>query len=104
MSGRVAWHDLAQTDLTQHVRYLASKSPKAARRFVRAVETACNKLARLPHLGSPCDFHHPAAAGLRWWIVRGFPNHLIVYQPQDAGISIVRVLHAGSDWQALFEP
>ncbi|MCX7203190.1 MAG: type II toxin-antitoxin system RelE/ParE family toxin [Burkholderiales bacterium] len=40
-------------------------------------------------------------ANLRKWWVKDFDNHLIFYMPCPDGVSIVRVLHAASDWWAL---
>jgi toxin ParE1/3/4 len=30
--------------------------------------------------------------------VKGFDNRLVFYEPRPDGVSIVRVLHAASDW------
>jgi len=37
-------------------------------------------------------------ANVRKWRVNGFDNHLVFYEPRPDGVSIVRVLHAASDW------
>jgi len=37
-------------------------------------------------------------ANVRKWRVKGFDNHLVFYEPRPDGVSIVRVLHAASDW------
>jgi len=42
------------------------------------------------------------AAGLRVWPIKAFENYLIFYQPTDAGIDVVRVIHAARDIEALF--
>ena len=38
---------------------------------------------------------------MRKWRVKDFDNHLIFYLPRPDGVSIVRVLHAASDWWSL---
>jgi toxin ParE1/3/4 len=103
MTRRVIRHDAAEQDLRDLVDYIAEKSPQSARRFLQAVEEGLRLLADLPGLGSPCEFRNPAAADLRFWIVRGFPNHLVIYRPLDDGIEVIRVFHGARDWQALFE-
>ena len=52
-------------------------------------------------IGAPLTLKHPDLAGMRKWRVKDFDNHLIFYAPRPAGVSIVRVLHASSDWWAL---
>ena len=43
----------------------------------------------------------PALAKLRKWRIKGFDNHMVFYEPRPDGISVVRVLHAASNWWAL---
>lgn len=52
-------------------------------------------------MGAPLNLKHPDLANLRKWWVKDFDNHLIFYMPCPDGVSIVRVLHAASDWWAL---
>ena len=47
------------------------------------------------------NLKHPDLANLRKWRVKDFDNHLIFYMPCPDGVSVVRVLHAASDWWAL---
>jgi toxin ParE1/3/4 len=49
-------------------------------------------------VGAPLTLKHPDLANVRKWRVKGFDNHLEFYQPRPDGVSIVRVLHAASDW------
>lgn len=59
------------------------------------------ELAGQPKMGAPVPVRDVSLTGLRRWSIKGFPNHLIFYLPQPDGVSIVRVLHASSDWWAL---
>ena len=59
------------------------------------------ELAAHPLIGAALTLQHPDLAGIRKWRVKGFDNHLIFYQPRPDGVSIVRVLHAASDWWEL---
>ena len=40
---------------------------------------------------------------LRVWKVKGFPKILIFYQPENSGVSVVRVLHGARDLPSLLE-
>jgi toxin ParE1/3/4 len=74
-----------------------------AERFLVNAETSFAELARQPRLGVQMTLQHAALAGMRKWRVKDFDNHLIFYLPGSGGVSIVRVLHAASDWWGLFE-
>jgi toxin ParE1/3/4 len=52
-------------------------------------------------IGAPLILRPPELAELRKWRVKDFDNHLIFYLPRPDGVSIVRVLHAASDWWGL---
>ena len=72
-----------------------------AERFFQNAEASFNDLAQQPRMGSALNLKHPALTNLRKWRVKGFDNHLVFYEPRADGVSIVRVLHAASDWWAL---
>lgn len=59
-----------------------------ASRYLRAVEDACERLARNPMLGRACDEIRPG--------LRRMPegSHTIFYRAASTGILVVRVLHA----------
>jgi toxin ParE1/3/4 len=103
MKRRIIRHDAAEADLLGHLRYMVRSSVPAARRFLAAVEEAFERLAAMPEMGSPCEFRNPTAADLRFWIMRPFPKHLIIYRPLTDGIEVVRIVHGAQHWQALFE-
>ena len=52
-------------------------------------------------MGSPLILKPSELAGLRKWRVKDFDNYMIFYMPRPDGVSIVRVLHAASDWWGL---
>ena len=52
-------------------------------------------------IDAPLILRPPELAELRKWRVKDFDNHLIFYLPRPDGVSIVRVLHAASDWWGL---
>jgi toxin ParE1/3/4 len=55
-------------------------------------------LARQPLMGAPIHLTAQALANVRKWRVKDFDNHLVFYQARPDGVTIVRVLHAASDW------
>lgn len=94
--------EAARRDLVEHFVYLAENAGlDVADRFLSCAESSFNDLARQPTMGAPLTLKHPDLAGMRKWRVKDFDNHLIFYMPRPDGVSIVRVLHAASDWWSL---
>ena len=94
--------EAANRDLVEHFVYLAENaSIDAAERFLSKAEESFNDLVRQPMMGAPLTLKHPDLANIRKWRVKGFDNHLVFYEPRPDGESIVRVLHAASDWWGL---
>jgi toxin ParE1/3/4 len=92
----------ARRDLIAHAVYLAENAGQGtAERFLDNAEASFETLAAQPLIGAPLRLRHPELAGLRKWRVDGFDNLLIFYFPRLDGVSIVRVLHAASDWWKL---
>ena len=99
---KVHRREAARRDLVEHFVYLAENaSLDTAERFLSDAEASFNGLARQPTMGAPLTLKHPDLAGMRKWRVKDFDNHLIFYMPRPDGVSIVRVLHAASDWWSL---
>lgn len=99
---RIDKREAARRDLIEHYIYLAeSGGTELADRFLRQAEASFEGLGRQPLMGAPLHLEHPALRSVRKWRVKGFDNHLVFYEPRDDGISVVRVLHAASDWWAL---
>jgi toxin ParE1/3/4 len=104
MSGQaIKKHPLAETDIWAKSAYIARDSLPTARRFLTSVEATLRELARHPELGTLHQTPVPRLAGIRIWAVRKFPNHLIFYRTTDAGIEVVRLLHAAQDWLRILE-
>lgn len=88
----------ADRDLDRQAEYLAREaSLETALRFYDAANTTFANLARMPNVGERRESAKARLEGLRVWRVQGFENHLIFYRPLEAGIEIVRVLHAARD-------
>jgi len=92
----------ARRDLIEHFVYLAEHAGLAtAERFLANAEFSFNALAAQPSMGSPMALRSPKLAGVRKWRIKQFEHYLIFYLPRPDGVSIVRVLHAATDWWRL---
>lgn len=98
----VSKRESAKLDLVEHFVYLAENAGlDMADRFLACAECSFMDLARQPRMGAPLTLKHPDLANIRKWRVKDFDNHLVFYEPRPDGVSIVRVLHAASDWWEL---
>jgi len=98
----VRQREAARRDLVEQFVYLAENaSLDTADRFLSNAQASFADLARQPGMGAPLNLKHPDLANLRKGRVKDFDNHLIFYMPCPDGVSVVRVLHAASDWWAL---
>ena len=94
--------EAARRDLVEHFAYLAENAGlDIAERFLTCAEASFSGLCRQPLMGAPLTLSHPELAGMRKWRIKDFDNHLVFYQPRPDCVSIVRVLHASSDWWSL---
>lgn len=76
--------------------------PNLPDRFQAAVDRACQLLADQPRLGKRLFLQSPALAEARMWVLREFPQYLLVYEPRPNGIRLLRVMHAKLDiWRVL---
>ena len=98
----VTKREAARRDLVEHFVYFAENAGlDVADRFLGCAESSFNDLARQPMMGAPLTLQRADLANIRKWRVKDFDNHLVFYEPLPGGVSIVRVLHAASDWWAL---
>lgn len=99
---KVSRSALALEDIWEIASWLAEREDAAlALRFVDAVETSIHELADQPKLGPLVQLKNPQLARMRFWRVKGFPNHLIFYQEFDGDLVIVRVLHGARELDSL---
>ena len=95
---------LARQDIADHYVYLAEHADLAvAERFLASVEMSFRDVADRPAMATLLRTRDSRLAGMRKWRVRGFESFLILYQPRQKGISIIRVLHAAQDWWRLLD-
>ena len=51
----------------------------------------------MPRKGPRCSLTAPSLADVRFYIVNGFPNHLIFYRPTQYGIYVLSVRHGARE-------
>ena len=98
----VTKRETARRDLVEQFVYLTENAGHdVAERFLSQAEASFADLARQPLMGAPLTLKRPELTHIRKWRVKDFDNHLVFYEPRPDGVSIVRVLHAVSDWWGL---
>ena len=98
MSRRVRILPRADRDIDAQVEWLTAQAGfDVALRFFDAVHKACRSLLAMPGKGRPRKVRNPRLEGLRSWPVPGFRQHFIFYLSTEAGIYVIRVLHAARD-------
>ena len=101
MSDRVDRTPEAQEEIEQIAFARAQEREDLGYRFLDSMEGSLRRLAVMPGIGVLYDTQDPRLSGLRCARVDGFRNHVIYYRPTDAGIDVVRVLHAARDTKRL---
>jgi len=98
MTTPVHFTPLALADIESLQTYIEASSTEQAERFEINIALTLDDLSAFPK--SRERLRHPRLAdlSLRRSIIRGFPNHLIVYSYDGQRILIERVFHAAQDW------
>ncbi len=87
----------ADREIDAQVAYYAEQAgAEVAERFYLALKAAFASLLANPRHGHAFESKHPALAGLRVWLVHGFP-FLVYYREIADGIEVVHVLHGSRD-------
>ena len=103
MTRKLVIRPQAVIDLDEQALYIARDSIEVGLRLYLAAHGAYARLLDMPELGSRRELAIPELNGLRMWPIPAFSNHLIFYRPSDAGVEIVRVLHASRDIPVILE-
>jgi toxin ParE1/3/4 len=98
---RVRRHVLVEQDILDLAVYIAKDSRDAAFRFLDAVEQTTTGLRHMPGKGSRKKLRARELAGIRSWAVRGFPNHLILYDLRDDGVYVLAVIQGSRRYAML---
>jgi plasmid stabilization system protein ParE len=94
---RIRRHRAVADDIVEQARYIARDSVQAALRFWESCEQTLRWLLRHPGAGHLREFDDPSLAAIRSWPVRGFRNHLILYEVEETGIYILTITHGARD-------
>jgi plasmid stabilization system protein ParE len=86
-------HRDVEQDILDLATWIARDSRETAFRFFDAVEDTIAGLRRMPGKGSPKQFRDRRLANVRTWAVRGFPNHLIVYEVRAGEVYVFAIVH-----------
>ena len=97
MKRRIRRHPEVSDDILDQAAYIARTSLPTALRFMDAVEATLRWLLRRPGAGSLREFEEPPLANVRSWQVKGFKNHLILYEIENGGIYVLSVIHGARD-------
>ncbi|MGH9901325.1 MAG: type II toxin-antitoxin system RelE/ParE family toxin [Pyrinomonadaceae bacterium] len=87
----------AEEDLKEIWLYVARHNPEAANKLIKEITRKFIILRDHPHMGREQD---KLLVNLRSFVIKGY---LIFYQPFDAGVEILRVLHGSRDIESIFE-
>ncbi len=97
MQRKIFWRKVAEGDLAEAYLYLGADSPAAAERFVDAVQSSLQVIARHPEVGRLRAFRSPQSHSVRSRVVRGFDAYLIFYRLAGEDIEVLRILHGARD-------
>ncbi len=86
---RLFWSRPALADVQRLYRFLASKSPDAARHAIKAIRGGVRVLALQPGMGRPCGELEPAYR--EWMIDFGASGYVVLYR-HDEGRDRVTLL------------
>ena len=90
-------HDRAKTDVEEIAARIAIDQLLAAIRFCDAAEAAFNLLAQHPGIGPLWEPVISEFPNLRFWLIKGFRNFVVLYRIGDNRVEILRVIHAARD-------
>lgn len=89
----IEWHQLAQGDLIELIKYIANDNPVAATRIHEEIRRQVGLLETYPEIGRLGRIR-----GTRELVVSGTP-FIVVYRTGEH-ITILRVLHGAQRWPA----
>ena len=70
-------------------------------RFLVAGEETILGLRHMPERRSLKGWRGKRYAGVRTWAVRGFPNHLVVYEIRRDEVYVYAVVHGSQNYQRI---
>ena len=100
MKRTVRRHAAVEDDILELAAYIARSSREQAFRFLDAAEETIMSLRYMPGRGS-LKMLRGRLANVRSWAVRGFPNHLVLYEARGRDVCVFAVVHGSSNYQKL---
>jgi plasmid stabilization system protein ParE len=94
--GRYVLTAAARADISEIADFIRQDSPEAAKRVVKSLQEAMDKLARVPGMGHVREDLAPVS--LRFWPVF---SYLIIYRSEARPIQVLRILHGARDVQSI---
>ena len=94
---------IARADIKEIMSHISKDSPRAAQRFLGAVEQLAQRLIDSPELGAVYESEDCEFAGLRVFTIPRFRKFLVFYRFEGDVIDIVRILHGARDLPAILE-
>ncbi len=88
-------------DIIENAEYIAQDDLDAAIRFVDAVDSSIDLIAKSPGIGVSRKVGK--APEMRMWVVKEFPNSLLFYRATSTEITIIRVIHSARDFNRIFD-
>jgi plasmid stabilization system protein ParE len=73
----------------------------AAFGFLDAVDATIDFIRQFPDLGSPWESANPRRGGLRFQLVKGFENYVLIYRRHNEQLFVLRVLHGSRNIEEL---
>ena len=102
MNARYLIRPKAIEDLDEQALFLAREADASiGHRFLIAAHDTFSLLATQPEMGWHPHLKHPSLKSLRVFRVSGFDSMLILYQPANGGVEIIRVIHGSRNIQKL---
>ena len=77
--------------------HIQQSSPRAALRFLEAVEKTCENLLTFPEFGALFDTEESEMIGLRVCLVSGFEKYLLFYRIRSDEIHVERIVYGARD-------
>jgi toxin ParE1/3/4 len=87
----------AMIEIDEIAGYIQQNNPRAALRFLEAVEATAENLLLFPEFGARFETEIPKLVDLRVCLVRGFEKYLVFYRLSAEIISIERVVLGSRD-------
>ena len=95
---RVEKYESAVTDIKGITDHIAKNDPDVAISFIDKLERTLNQLADMPHIGHLRFSSDPEFNQVRVLPVSSrFNNYLIIYEPREEGIDVLRIMHGAQD-------